>query len=254
VIQPLGITVIQFLEKYFDELFNYDYTKNMEQTLDKIAKGEAIWYLLCKECHENIELLMESVKDESKFEIKIDEMHSYIIGKNGPVVKCIDETNNVTFSQVKENLDFDKLQNGEYTLKDIIEPIIAKERILGMYNEMPLILKKGKYGLYICWGDKTQSLKEFGNQPIESITLEDVIPLLEKTNNNENETGLLREISASLSIRKSKRGDYIFFKSSTMKKPSFFSLTGFENETNENYLSCNLNILKLWIKNKYGVY
>jgi len=265
VIQPLGIMVIQFLEKYFNELFNYDYTKNMEQSLDKIAKGESIWYYLCKECDDCIEHLMESVKDESKFEIKIDDKHSYIISKNGPLVKCINEDNKVSFSPVRENLDFNKLQNGEYTLNEIIAPSISyKENILGTYEGLSLILKKGKYGLYVSWGEKTQSLKELGNQPVESITFEDVIPLLDKSkinqSNNENEIdkniglGMLREITQYLSIRKSKRGDYIYFKSSTMKKPSFFTLTGFEKETNENYLSCNINIVKAWIKNKYGIY
>jgi DNA topoisomerase-1 len=42
VIQPLGIIVMDFLEKNFDELFDYNYTCNMEESLDKIAKGEMV--------------------------------------------------------------------------------------------------------------------------------------------------------------------------------------------------------------------
>ena len=33
VIQPLGIVVIEFLTKYFDSMFSYDHTKNMEEDL-----------------------------------------------------------------------------------------------------------------------------------------------------------------------------------------------------------------------------
>ena len=39
VIEPTGTIVIEFLIKKFDPLFVYPYTKNMEDTLDEIAKG-----------------------------------------------------------------------------------------------------------------------------------------------------------------------------------------------------------------------
>ena len=51
IIQPVGIMVYEFLGKHFDNLFNYDYTKNMEDDLDKISKGEKIWHQLCDECN-----------------------------------------------------------------------------------------------------------------------------------------------------------------------------------------------------------
>ena len=47
VIQSLGILVIEFLLQHFQSFFNYDYTKNMEERLDKIAEGNEIWHGLC---------------------------------------------------------------------------------------------------------------------------------------------------------------------------------------------------------------
>ena len=38
IIQPLGLIVIEFLIKHFNPLFDYEYTKNMEDTLDSIAR------------------------------------------------------------------------------------------------------------------------------------------------------------------------------------------------------------------------
>ena len=35
----MGILVIEFLIKYFNSLFEYDYTKKMEDDLDLIAHG-----------------------------------------------------------------------------------------------------------------------------------------------------------------------------------------------------------------------
>ena len=54
VLQPLGLIVIEFLLKWFDSMFVYDYTKNMEQDLDNIASGNQIWYSLCESCYNDM--------------------------------------------------------------------------------------------------------------------------------------------------------------------------------------------------------
>ena len=52
--------------------------------------------------------------------ICIDEKHEYTIGKYGPVIKCT-EIGEVSFKNVKKDLDINKLRNGEYKLQDIIQ-------------------------------------------------------------------------------------------------------------------------------------
>ena len=51
VITQTGIFVIEFLIKYFNKLFDYDYTKSMEDELDNIAHGQKKYYELCGECY-----------------------------------------------------------------------------------------------------------------------------------------------------------------------------------------------------------
>ena len=51
VITQTGIFVIEFLIKYFNKLFDYDYTKSMEDELDNIAHGTKKYYELCDECY-----------------------------------------------------------------------------------------------------------------------------------------------------------------------------------------------------------
>ena len=99
VIQPVGLLVIEFLIENFTELFNYDYTKNMEDRLDVIAKGDMIWYNLCYECHNEIKTLTSKIPTIEKTSIKIDDQHTYIIGKNGPVIKCTNG-DHITFKSV----------------------------------------------------------------------------------------------------------------------------------------------------------
>ena len=259
VIQPLGIIVIEFLIKKFDELFNYDFTRQMEDDLDKISKGEKDWREVCKICNEKIDAFIENLAYDKKVEIKIDDAHVYMIGKYGPVIKCIKDN---SFKGIKKDLDIDmyKLENGGYNLEDIIEEKLSTKDnpstedkkqdgvVLGVYENESVLLRKGKFGLYVTWGEKSKTLKELGNRPIESINFEEVEKIL--TNSEATGSNIVRTISENLSIRKSAKGDYVFFKTSKMKKPSFFNLTGI----NEDYKTCELDVLKSWIKDKYGVF
>jgi len=259
VIQPLGILTIDFLEKHFIDIFNYEYTKNMEDMLDKISKGEFSLEEVCNECNQQLDKLIDSLKDETKTQFKIDDQNSYIIGKYGPIIKCI-ETNDgkeiLSFKPVKKDIDINKIRNGDYVLEDIVEDKVdanstkekkIKEIILGKYENHDVILRKGKFGLYVTWGENSKTLKELGNRPMENITFEEIEKYLEAGSN------FIREISNDLSIRKGKKGDYIFYKPQKLKKPQFYDIKCFYNETKEDYKTCHLTILKSWIKEKYNI-
>jgi len=252
VIQPLGIIVMDFLEKHFNKLFNYEYTRLMESALDKIAKGELIWFEVCSSCNKEVDGLIESIKNETKFEFQIDDNNTYMIGKYGPVIKCVEEKDGkeeVTFKSVKKDIDISKLKIGKCDLDDIVEQNKTGniQYNLGKYEGKDVILKKGKFGLYASWGENSKTLKEFGNRPIENITFEEVKQILEKG------SGIVREINSNLSIRKGPKGDYIFYKNSKMKKPSFHDIKSFTIETKEDYKICDITILKSWISEKYNL-
>ena len=252
VLQPLGRVVMEFLEKQFNDLFNYNYTSLMEDALDKIAKGELIWFELCDSCNKQIDTLVDGLKDETKIEIKIDENNTYMIGKYGPVIKCIEDVDGkeeITFKPIKKDIDTKLLEKGNFKVEDIIDTnkITKSQFILGQHNGKDVILRKGKFGLYISWGENSKTLKEFGNRPIENVTFDEVKKYLEEGSN------LIREINSSLSIRKGPKGDYIFYKTSKMKKPEFKDIKAFVSETSEDYKICDFYILKSWIYEKYNL-
>lgn len=253
VIQQMGTIVFEFLDKHFNNLFNYEYTSNMEEKLDKISKGEIVWSDICKECNSQIDELLDRLKDETKLEIKIDENNTYIIGKYGPVIKCTenkDGNEQTIFKPVKKDLDIHDIENGECSVEDIVESnkkINVSQNIIGKHDGNDVIIKKGKFGLYIKWGEKTKTLKEFGNRPLENIKFEEI----EKYLNEENK--MVREINSNASIRKGNNGDYLFYKTSRMKKPKFLDIKNFAKETNEDYKKCNINILKSWVEEKYEI-
>ena len=252
VIQPLGIIVMEFLITHFSDLFNYNYTREMEDELDKIAKGTSIWHNLCDICNKKIDTLVDSLKNTTKIEFKIDENHTYLVGKYGPVIKYVEDINGTketTFKRIKKDIDIYKIEKGEYTAEEIIDTNKHTKRqyILGQHNGENVVLQKGKFGLYISWGEKSKTLKEFGNRPIENITFDEVKPYLEEGSN------VIREVNTNLSIRKGPKGDYLFYKSAKMKTPKFFDLKNFYKDVKEDYKTCDINSLQSWIYTTYQV-
>ncbi len=258
VITQLGIFVIEFLIKYFNSLFDYDYTKVMEDELDVIAKGNKNYYDLCKECDTFIEDLIKNNSlslttsngdsNIEKINIAIDEKHTYLIGKNGPTIKYKKEDGSAGFYGVKKDIIIEKLKAGEYKLEEIIVSAEDNNKILGEYKGNNLYLKYGKYGYYLECGELKKSLTYTKiNVPIKNIGYDDAVNILENSEANAN--SLVRKIDEALSIRKGKYGDYIFYKTEKMKKPQFLKLNGF----NDDYKNCSLSNIRSWIKEKYEV-
>ena len=62
-------------------------------------------------------------------------------------------------------------------------------------------------------------------------------------------SSIIRIIDDGCSIRKGRKGDYIFFKTGRMKKPSFFDITKFTGD----YVNGDIDELKSWIKEVHNV-
>ena len=263
VIQPLGVIVIEFLLKHFPTFFEYKYTKDMEDDLDKIATGQGKWTDVCSTCHNDLTEIIDGLKDLKKFEIQIDNEYSVIIGKYGPVIKFIDSKDiidkekmkkNATFIPVKKGLDIKLLldfeeQNGRrLTLDDVMDKTKSDQASIGKYKGQDLFIKNGRYGIYAQWGANIKSLKEL-DKPIDKLEYLEVLTFLEKDNllDPSKPVGLVRELSSNLSIRTGKFGDYIFYKKPRAKKPEFLKLNGFKDD----YRTCDKDLLMNWIKQTY---
>ncbi len=230
VLQSTGLLVIEFLIKHFDNLFEYDYTKNMEIKLDEIANGESEWSDLCENCNNIIETSKKKIKKTDKPIIKIDDHHTYTIGKYGPVIKY-DDGNGVSFKQINKSIkiDLDKLRDGGYTLKELMytdnnsSTTTIENNVLGEYNGHEVTLKNGKYGVYVSINGKNTSLK-YINKSIDEITLEDVVEYIKKKSNSS--SSVIKQLNSDVSIRNGKYGPYVYYKTSEMNRPQFISMKG----------------------------
>lgn len=241
VLQPLGRIVIEFLLEHFQKFFNYEYTMDMECELDKIANGDQEGHEISRKCHYDIEDAIKPLQTHEKVNIKIDEHHTYVIGKHGPVIKCI-INGKTTFKSVKKDIDMDKLRKNEYTLHDIEMETVIAGNILGKYDGKDMIMKKGKYGLYVTWGANTKSIASLQKEESE-IVLDDVVKYITS------KTTVLRDLTSEFSLRKGKYGDYIYYQTTKMKNPKFLKLNGFK----KNPKTCELDELITWVKTTYDI-
>jgi DNA topoisomerase-1 len=286
VLQPLGKIVIDFLVTHFNSLFEYDFTKRMEDDLDKVARGELTYKDICTYCMNQVTDLTRELKDKNiqKDSVVIDDVHTYVITSRGPAIKCITQGENgkkvTSYKSVKKDIDIARLKRGEYTLEQIVNEKGTIETggiHLGIYDGVDIVIKKGKYGLYFVWGEHKKSLSGVfpKSRNPETITYHEIVKIIEAslvsvdagvdagvdTNQDENtksatkvkETiapkGMVRLITKDLSIRNGRFGDYIFYKTSEMKNPSFLKIKGFK----EDYKTCSLDILIEWIETTYSI-
>ena len=227
VIQSVGIMVIEFLLQHFPKFFDYGYTKDMENQLDLIAKNEMIWYKLCELCLADIE---ETPCIQERKQYRIDDNHIYMVGKYGPVIKYTDDQGeNVKFKNVKKDIDMNKLENGQYTLQDIL--LVDENKGLGEIDGKPVIIKKGKYGHYADIGGKTVSLQKL-EKPVIDITIDDIKSLMVNKD-------ILREVTEYISLRKSKYGQYLYYKTPSHKTPEFISIKNMK----EDVQTCNIDLI-----------
>ena len=247
IIEPIGILVIEFLIKNFNELFEYDYTKDMEMRLDMIANGEFVWHDLCKECLASIKKLSKDTKGINE-KIKIDENHTFMVGKYGPIIKYTNGSE-IIFKKIKPNIDINKLKNGEYKLEEILNTG-GSQRELGEYKGSKIVLKNGRYGAYVEYNEKKYSIKSYKN--FNELEFNDVVGTIDDQKDNSN---IIKEINKDLSLRRGKYGIYIFYKKSNWKQPQFIKINNFINKTDPSLsiTDSSINDIKDWLKEIHNI-
>ena len=252
VIDPMGTVVIEFLMKHFDTFFSYDYTKQMEERLDRVASGQELWHAVCKDCYREIQRLIREVNKIEKKVYNIDENYVLIFYKEGFLLKHKSQTNEdgkPLLKSVKKGLKIDigKLEAGEYTYDDLAE---TERRILGMWRDYEIELKPGKFGAYVEYGEEKKVSLGKLKKPLDKIVLEDVVPILDASiEEKPATTSILRVLTPSLSIRNGKFGPYIFYKTEKMKTPKFLDLKGFD----QGFGVCDAEELISWIKTTHKI-
>ena len=182
----IGKKSCKFLSGNFDELMDYKFTSNLEEKLDEIVSNKIIWNILLKDFYDKFKPLVDKlnveIKDEGK---KVEDNKRYLgidkndnkvyayVGKFGPVLQFISNRDPDAKHVFQKLEDFDV---NDVTLEDL-EKIKTYPIKLGEYNDKDVLLKKGKYGLYLEYNKVNYKiLEEFG----DDIGIDEAIRCIDK--------------------------------------------------------------------------
>jgi DNA topoisomerase-1 len=215
---PLGLSVIQYLLKNFQNLFNYSFTASMEQRLDSVAEGSQFWKDVLRDTWNSYKDIYNeqvssktsssSTSDDSRKKV-FDNNVIAIITKKGPLLlKEGPEKTNTVFYGWPENVSFQEMTQ-TIASKFIQENNKKNNDVLGTYENKEIVKKKGPYGYYIEYNGKKIACSE-------STTYDEAVQKLQETSSN------TLKVIGDFEIRKGPYGNYMF--KHTVAKKQFVSV------------------------------
>ena len=152
----LGIRVIDFCTKEFENLFAYNFTKEMETRLDLISDGREEWKTLCHDTWDSYKESYNTLKSKTGQETQSTRQKVFSTGikavqsKKGPVL-LIEEDGKATFYGWPKNVTYMNITE-EIATRHVEAVKKDKESSnLGMYDGFPIVRQTGPFGSYISW-------------------------------------------------------------------------------------------------------
>ena len=182
----LGLSVIDFCVKEFGNLFEYGFTKQMEERLDKISEGKEAWKSLCRDTWGSFRENYARLKAETGTQVATARQKAFdrsgikaVQSKKGPLLLIEDIVKkDATFYGWPEGVAFSDIT------EEVAEAHVAKvkaERInesIGDFESVPMLKKSGQFGTYISCGaanvpwvasDTVDTIREKFRQKRESV-------------------------------------------------------------------------------------
>jgi DNA topoisomerase-1 len=182
----VGRVVARFLTEHFTQYVDYDFTAQLEDTLDEISRGEAEWLPLMEEFWTQFKQLvddkMENVSRDEAIQARqlgVDEKSgkpiSVRMGRYGPFVQIgtREDEEKPRFAGLRPGQKMDSI-----TLEEALE-LFKLPRELGVSPEGEQISANiGRFGPYIKYDSKFVSLKANEGDDPYTVTLERALELV----------------------------------------------------------------------------
>jgi len=219
----IGILVTDYLVENFDKVMDYNFTASVESEFDEVAKGNIDWQEVIKNFYEPFS---KKLKEASSKDSKINQRELGIhpdtdkpifakIGKYGPMVQMgtKDDEDKPKFSKLKGGQEFNTV-----TLDEAIE-LLKWPRVLGLIKEEEVSVSVGKYGPYVKYKGKFESLPE--EFDVNVVKLSDVKSIIEEMSEKSSKNLIKEFKSKKISVLNGKFGPYIKKGTSNYKIPEY---------------------------------
>jgi len=177
----IGIVVNDFLEKYFPQIMDYQFTKKVEEEFDEIAEGKLSWKAMLKEFytpfHKTVETTTEDSERASGERILGKDPKSgrdvlVRVGRFGPMAQIgrQDEKEKQLYASLRKGQRIDTI-----TLEEALD-LFKLPRNLGPWEGDDLIISIGRFGPYIKHKGVYTSLPKTDDP--YTVTLERIIEFM----------------------------------------------------------------------------
>ena len=182
--QEIGMIVTDYLVKNFGNIMDYDFTANVENDFDKVAKGQLRWNKLIAEFYAPFHKKVEDVLESREYGSRVSRELGKDPSDGQPIVAKFGQYGPYIQKGEGENRQFAHLAPGQLiesiTLEEALRLFLLPRKV-GSYNGIDIIATKGKFGPYLKYGDKNTSLPR-GKDPL-TVTLEECISLIDSIGN-----------------------------------------------------------------------
>jgi len=220
----IGMIVNDFLEQYFVEIMDYNFTATVEAEFDLIAEGKLVWTGMIDKFYKPFHSKVEDTNktgERSNGEriLGIDPVSGkpvlVKIGRYGPVVQIGSATDD-------DKPRFASLQKGQsletLSLEESLE-LFKLPRTVGSYEGQDVVIGVGRFGPYARHMSKFYSLKKGVDDPM-TVTIERAIELIE-TKRSDDKNKLIKSFTEEpeIQILNGRYGPYIAFGKNNFKIP-----------------------------------
>lgn len=217
--QEIGMIVTDYLEKYFIDIVDYDFTANVEKDFDQIAGGNLVWNEVIAGFYSPFHKKVEEVLNDGNYshvskDLGTDGDGNRFVakfGKFGPFIQK-GEGENVQYASLGKGQLIEDL-----TLEDALK-LFQLPRTVGKYKDVDVVALKGRFGPFIKYGDKNFSIPR-GKDPL-TITLEECSGIIEEGLNKSAANPVMAEYKDSdILVINGRYGPYIKHAGSNYKIP-----------------------------------
>lgn len=217
--QEIGMIVTDYLEKYFTDIVDYDFTANVEKDFDQIAGGNLVWNEVIAGFYSPFHKKVEEVLNDGNYshvskDLGTDGDGNRFVakfGKFGPFIQK-GEGENVQYASLGKGQLIEDL-----TLEDALK-LFQLPRTVGKYKDVDVVALKGRFGPFIKYGDKNFSIPR-GKDPL-IITLEECSGIIEEGLNKSAANPVMAEYKDSdIQVINGRYGPYIKHAGSNYKIP-----------------------------------
>ena len=188
--QPTGRIVSSFLNHYFENYVDYNFTASKENELDEVSQGQKDWIMLLKDFWKDF-----NEKVQGTLKLSNTEVYDYInksmkeflfpSGENNNNSRTCPKCNKAELSiKMRKNgtgpfvactshPDCNYIRSSVFPDNENAEELIEDKLIGYNENDIPILLRKGPYGIYLQLGEKNEKKPKRISIP-KNLSIEDI--------------------------------------------------------------------------------